>query len=569
MSHVLRRLAIAGVTVGAVALAAGCGGSSSSNSTTSNSTGGSSSGMGGTLSLVAQSNPDSIDPAKAYEVESWDYLHIMYDGLMAFDEVSGANSTKVVPDLATGMPTVSDGGKTYTFTLRKGIKFSNGKPVVASDFLDSMERLWKATSPSPYFSDIVGAAACTAKPATCNLSKGIVVNNATGQIVIHLTGPNGELLDQLALPFAYILPPGLPNADVGTTPIPSTGPYMIKSFAPSTGLVMVRNPDFKQWSAAAQPQGYPNEIKWTWGVTANDEVNGVQNGTYDWSYDNPPGDRIATLVSTYPNQIKVEPSLGTYWFTLNTLIPPFNNLQARQAVNFAVDRNAVVTEWGGSGVATPTCQIVPAAMPGGSPPYCPYTSGNTSDGVWHGPDLAKAKQLIAASGTKGDQVTILSETVSPVNNIAQYMETVLTQLGYKVKLKLLSHGVFFSTAANSATKANVAWGDWFPDYPVASNFITILESCATLRLNSTANNNSAFFCNHSVQALINKALATESSQGVDAAASQWHAVDMAITNQAPHVDLFNAKNVYFNSKRLKHWEYSIQWTTLLDQLQVQ
>lgn len=568
MSHVLRRLACASLTAGAVALAAGCGGSSSSSSTPSSS-GGGASHMGGTLNLVAQSNPDSIDPAIAYEVESWDYLHMTNDGLMAFDEVDGPDSTKVVPDLVTGMPTVSDGGKTYTFTMRKGIKFSNGKPVVASDFLDSMERLWKATSPNPYFSDIVGAAACTAKPATCDLSRGIVVNNATGQIVIHLTGPDGELLDQLALPFSYVLPPGLPNHDVGTTPIPSTGPYMIQSFAPNTGMTLVRNPNFKVWSAAAQPQGYPNKIVWKWGVTAEAEVNGIQSGTYDWSYDNPPSDRIGQLSTQYPNQVKVEPSLGTYWFTLNTLKPPFNNKLARQAVNFAVDRAAVVKLWGGPGVATPTCQIVPASMPGGSPPYCPYTSGSTTSGTWTGPDMAKAKQLVAQSGTKGEPVVILSETVSPVNQIAVYLEGVLNKLGYKTSLKLLSHGVFFSTAADSRTAQNVAWGDWFPDYPVASNFITILESCATLRLNSTANNNSAFYCDKDVQKKIDAAEALESSQGVDAASSAWNAIDREITNDAPHVDLLNAKNVYYNSARLKNFQYSIQWTTLLDQLQVQ
>jgi peptide/nickel transport system substrate-binding protein len=568
MSHVLRRLALASLALGAVGFAAGCGGSSSNSSSTSGS-GGGNSHMGGTLNLVAQSNPDSIDPAIAYEVESWDYLHMTYDGLMAFDEVSGADSTKVVPDLATAMPKVSDGGKTYTFTLRKGIKFSNGKPVVASDFLTSMERLWKATSPSPYFSDIVGATACTAKPATCNLSQGIVVNNSTGQIVIHLTSPNGELLDQLALPFAYILPPGLPNHDVGTTPIPSTGPYMIQSFAPSTGITLVRNPNFHVWSAAAQPQGYPNKIVWHWGVTAEAEVNGIQDGTYDWSYDNPPADRIGQLSTQYPNQIKVEPSLGTYWFTLNTLKPPFNNKLARQAVNYAVDRASVVKLWGGPGVASPTCQIVPASMPGGSPTYCPYTSGSTTDGQWHGPDMSKAMQLVQKSGTKGEPVTILSETVSPVNQIAVYLEGVLNKLGYKTSLKLLSHGVFFSTAADSRTAQNVAWGDWFPDYPVASNFITILESCATLRLNSTANNNSAFYCDHSVQKMINAAEAKESSQGVSAASGDWNAIDRAITNDAPHIDLLNAKNVYFNSSRLKNWVYSVQWTTLLDQLQVQ
>jgi peptide/nickel transport system substrate-binding protein len=568
MHHPFRRSWIAIIAMVSVAVAAGCGGSSGGGSSAASGTSTSTGKVGGTLNLLAQSNPDSIDPAIAYQVESWDYLHITYDGLVAFKEVGGAHSTDLVPDLATSLPTPTDGGKTYTFTLRKGILRSDGTPVKASDFLASIERLWKATSPSPYFRDIVGAAACDAKPATCDLSKGIVVNDAAGTIAIHLTQPDGELLDQLALPFAYILPPGLPDKDVGTAPVPSTGPYMIKSFSPSTGITLVRNPHFKVWSKDAQPAGNPDTISYKWGVSNESEASQVENGQADWFFDNPPADRLSEISTKFPNQIHLEPSLGTYWYFLNTRIPPFNNLKARQAVNFAINRNSPVKLWGGPAVATPTCQLIPPAMPGGSPTYCPYTSGSDTT-KYSGPDMAKAKSLVAASGTKGDKVAVYTETVEPVKSIGEYIQSVMNQLGYKTTLKALAHGPYFTTVADSRNNVNTGWYDWFPDYPVASNFINVLFSCTSLRLNSTANNNAALWCDKGVQSKITAALAAEATGGANSTSAQWNAIDKTVTDQAPLIPLFNSKNIYFVSSRVGNFQYSIQWTTLLDQLTVQ
>ncbi len=206
-----------------------------------------------------------------------------------------------------------------------------------------------------------------------------------------------------------------------------------------------------------------------------------------------------TCPRKYPNQLHVEPTLGTYWMFMNTTIPPFNNQKARQAVNFAVDRNAVIKLWGGPAIASATCQIVPPAMPGGSPAYCPYTSGSTTSGSYSGPDMTKAKQLVQQSGTSGQPVSLYTENFAPINQIGQYVQSVLENLGYKVTLHQLAHGPYFTTSADSSNKVNIGWGDWFPDYPVASNFINVLESCSSVRLNSTANNNASLYCNKTVQ----------------------------------------------------------------------
>src|SRR4051794_1647021 len=142
---------------------------------------------GGTLHLVANAAGGSLDPQINYTLQYWQLYQASYDGLLAFTKTAGVASFTVVPDLATAMPTVSDGGKTYTFQLRSGIKFANGLPVTTKDVVASFERIFKVASPTAgtFYVGIVGATACLAKPATCDLSKGVVADDAANTVTIH------------------------------------------------------------------------------------------------------------------------------------------------------------------------------------------------------------------------------------------------------------------------------------------------------------------------------------------------------------------------------------------------
>lgn len=558
-------------------LLAGCGGSSGTPGTTAtqkrsptaNGTATPAQHAGGTLQVVSQSNPGSIDPAYGASFASFDVDHMTNDGLVAFRDTSGAAGERLVPDLATALPKVSDGGRLYTFRLRKGLTFSNGRPVKATDFLASMERLWRGNATSSYYSAIVGAKACSAHPAKCDLSAGIKADNATGKITIHLTKPDGVFLQTLAIPSGDILPAGLPTHDVGTKAVPATGPYMIVSYSPLKGVVLKRNPHFHQWSAEAQPAGYPDEINWVWGVSADDEVNGTQSGAYDWDYDVPAADRISAIATAHPNLVHVFAALNTFYLPLNTRAAPFNNLKARQALNFAVDRAAAVKLWGGSGIATPTCQILPPDQPGATPTYCPYTKNPGT--TWSAPDMAKAKQLVAASGTKGDSVIVYAETVSPESEISQYVASVLTSLGYKVKLRSFNTGVYFSLAGNSKTNFSVSTNDWSPYYPDNSDYIDQLFGCDQLVLGSDANLNWSFYCNHALQQRIDTAMRYEDAHplaGSAGAAELWHKANNLLTDQAPMLPLFNPKAVVLTSEHVGNLVYNPIWTVLPDQMWV-
>src|SRR5215831_20408627 len=119
-------------------------------------------------------------------------------------------------------------------------------------------------------------------------------------------------------------------------------------------------------------------------------------------FDLPPADRLNEMSTKYANQVYVNPLTAVLYFAMNVRIPPFNNLKARQAVNYATDRNALVKIYGGPKLAAPTCQVLPPGFPGYKP-YCPYTKnpGRT----WSAPDLAKAKRLVKESGTAGQTVS--------------------------------------------------------------------------------------------------------------------------------------------------------------------
>ena len=404
MQHARRHGLMAGAClVLLVGVLAGCGGSSSSSSGGSSGSGGSTTGhMGGTMVLAWNGIGSSIDPAVDYD-QNWTLLNMIYDGLVTWKKVGGSDGNTLVPDLAQQIPQATDGGKTYVFHLRPGIMYSDGTPVKASDFLRAIEREFTVPGPvGSFYQGIVGGDACAKTSKSCDLSKGIVADDAAGTVTFHLTAPDPDFLQKLALPFAYAVPSNTPDKEVGpSNPLPATGPYMIDHYTPNQEILLVRNPKFHEWSKDAQPQGYPDKIDIRLSLTSEAEVTMVEHGQADWMYDQPPSDRLNEIATKYTNQVHLNPVPQVYHMALNTRVAPFDNVKVRQAVNYATDRAAIIKAWGGPQVATPTCQILPPDFPGYAA-YCPYTT-NPGDGKWHGPDMAKAQQLVARVRHQGPE----------------------------------------------------------------------------------------------------------------------------------------------------------------------
>jgi len=521
---------------------------------------------GGTLKLLATGAGGTLDPQVNYTLQYWQLYQATYDGLVTFQKVGGTPSFDVVPDLATAMPTVSKDGLTYTFTLRKGIKFSNGQPVTVNDVKATFQRLFKVSNPNAgtWYDVIAGGPACVTTPATCTLS-GLVVNAKTNSVVFHLLHADAEFLDQLAVPFGAILPASTPAKDQGSTPIPGTGAYKFASYNPNTALVMTRNPYFKVWSAAAQPQGYPNVIEENFGQTVESEVTSVENGQADWIFDPLPSDRLQQVSTKYGKDVHVHTLTADWYLPMNVNIAPFNNLKARQAVNYAIDKNAAVTLDGGTQLATPTCTILPPNFPG-HVDNCVYNKGTGS--TYAGPDLAKAKALVKASGTLGEKVAVVSQNDPVDENIGQYVVSVLNSIGYKATLKPLSQNIQFNYIQDTNNHVQISLTQWFQDYPAASDFINVLLSCANFHKGSSNSINIAGLCVPSLDAKMQQAeklMITNPTAGN----KLWGQLDTQImSQQAPWVPLFNPKLVDFTSSRVGNYQFSLEFYMYVDQLWV-
>lgn len=514
---------------------------------------------GGTLKLVTTAGSGSFDPQINYTIRYWQIFQAMYDGLVTFAKAGGPEALTIVPDLATNVPKPTDGGKTYVFHLRKGIKFSNGQTVTVDAVVHSFRRLFKINNPNAgtWYNVIVGGDQCNAHPDQCALP-GVVGDAKAGTVTFHLTKPDAEFLDQIAVPFGTIVPANTPDHDMGTQPVPGTGAYMTQSYDPANGIVMVRNPYFHQWSAEAQPKGFPDKITYRFGLSAESQVTAVENGQYDWMFENIPADRLSEIATRYPKQVHVNPLNQIYYVPMNVNIAPFNNKDARLAVEYAINRGAAVKLFGGSALAVPDCQNLPPGMPGYQP-YCPYTENPGAK--WTAPNMALAEQYMKKSGMAGQHVTVITETQFPFREVGVYVQGVLNQLGFVADVKPVSSNIEFNYIQNTNNKVQISVTDWAQDYPAPSDFLNVLFSCASFHKASDNSVNISGFCDPAIDAEMTKA-ETISLEDQKAADKIWAHVDHQLTDAAVIADLFSVRRVDFTSARLKNFTYSGQYEFL-------
>ena len=522
---------------------------------------------GGTLRLIAHDAAGTIDPQINYTAQYWQLFQFVYDGLLTFQKAGGEAGGVVVPDLAEAIPEPENGGKTFVFKLRDGIKFADGSDVTVADVVASFQRIFKVSGPTSgtFFNGIVGADACLKEPATCTLEGGVVGDDKARTVTINLVRPDSEFFFKISVPHASILPASTPASDVGVKPVPGTGPYMFESYNPNQSLVMVRNPHFKQWSVEAQPDGFPDSITYGFGLTDEAEVTAVQNGQADWMIDPPPTDRLAEIGTQNADQVHVN-TLTAFWYApVNVNIPPFNDVRVRQALNYAIDRDALVGLFGGPVLAQPVCQILPPGFPGHED-SCVYTKDPGT--TWSAPDLEKAKALVAESGTAGQKVTVIPDDTAVSRSVGVYLQSVLSDLGYDATVKAISSNIQFTYIQNTNNNVQISVSQWYQDYPAAANFLNVLLSCASFHPGSDASVNISGYCNpeldQRMQATMNQAILDP-----EAADAEWAKIDQAVMQDAPVVPLFTPKRVDFVSKRVGNFIFSNQYQWQMSQAWVQ
>jgi YVTN family beta-propeller protein len=499
---------------------------------------------------------------------TYPFLRMTGDGLTAFNQASGPAGAQLVPDLATSLPTPTDDGRTYTFLLRSGIRYSTGRPVRPTDFRSTFERDFALGSPTSYYDDLLGGAQCRKHPKRCDLSRGIIPNDLARTVTFHLTAPDPDFLYRLASSVAYVLPAGTPRRPAGMHPLPATGPYMIATYRPRKLIRLIRNPYFHEWLRAAQPDGYPDRIDIHIAGTADEAIRDVVDGQGDavWLAEPFTLKQISRLEVRYRSQIHTAPSPNLQALFLNTRVPPFNRLDARKAINLAVDRAAATNGWGGPSVALTTCQILPPNFPDYRP-YCPYTAGATNHGTWTAPDLTKAKALVARSGTRGMKVTLWAwSQAKGFNNVAK---EALLSLGYHVTVKpVVRADKYWGTVGDSRNRAQIGFDGWSGGYPAPASFLVEIFSCPGSLVGSPNPLDSSQFCDPRIDRLMRKAQAERLNDPTGSRAL-WQRVDREITDAAPWVPLIASENVSVLSKRVGNYQYSpAAVAMLIDQLWV-
>ena len=508
----------AGVSVLAVAAVAAlglvsCGGGGSSSSSS-----GGGGKKGGILNVTYASFPDYMDPQLSYTQEGWSAMGEIYIPLLTYKHGAGTEGAEVVPGLAKEPPKITNGGKTYTLFLRPGLKYSDGKPVKASDFPYSVERLFKVNSGgSPFYTSIVGAEqfAETKKGGI----PGIKTNDKTGEIRIELEKPRGTFSNELGLMFVAPVPRGTPDEDLSANPPPGTGPYMITKSQPGRGWEVERNPYWEKANSKAMPE-YPtgniDGAKFTVVRNPQTQVNDIEQGKFDYMENPPPADRYTEVKEQFEGtQFRIEPTISTYYFWMNTQEPPFNDVKVRQAVNYAVDAAALERVY--SGQIKGTQQILPPGMPG----YKKFEL--------YPHDMNKAKELLKEANPSDMNITVWTDTESPNNEAGEYYEGVLKELGFNTKLKVLNADNYFTVIGNRSTPdLDTGWSDWYQDYPHPNDFFQPL-----LTGESILQTNNGNFANFNEPAVNKEVSELGEEQLEEAQEAKYEGLDKKVMEQAP------------------------------------
>jgi peptide/nickel transport system substrate-binding protein len=511
-----------------IALAA-CGSSNSSStssaaasSSTTSSSSSSAAHKGNIATVVEGTFPQSLDPSIDFTTQGGEVHWLTYLGPYSFAHASGAAGTQIIPSVATTMPTVSDGGKTYTFTIRKGLTYSDGSPVKASDLTFGIERALKlGWSAASFLTSTIEGATAYSK-GTAKTVSGITTDDATGKTTIHLVSPYGAFLDVLAVPGVSYMPATTPMKPEPNSPPVGFGPYVIKNVVPNVSFELMRNPKYAAQAIPGIPAGHLDvnvKVESNTTTEASDVLNNSAD-VFDWGDTIPPSliQQVSALTSRFKS---IQTNKTFYWF-LNVTEKPFSNQLAREAVQIATDRPALARL--GSGSLVPGCYLLPPQMTGHPTGPCPY-------GIVPGqsPDVAKAKQLVQQSGMAGQPVTVWAENRQPRLEWAENYAATLNAIGFKATLKTIADADYFSTIETLKNHPQTGFADWQQDFPNPTDFYqNLVDGNAIVPV---GNSNYEEVNDPHIQSTLKQLYPVPAAQ-LATVASTWQALDTYVTQKS-------------------------------------
>jgi peptide/nickel transport system substrate-binding protein len=460
-------LAVAAIV--ATTVAGGCGSSEGDES--------SSGRAGGSITIAQTSQPDALDPAIAYTSNSWEPLWVVYTPPLTYRHAEGQKGSELIPGLAEALPEISDDGKTYSFTIRKGLKYSDGTPVKASDFEHTVKRVLAMESGGTYlFEGVLGATDYIDSGNPEGDIRGIDADDASGEVTVRLSEADGTFSNVLATSFAGMVPSTTPMENQTKTPPPGVGPYEITKSVPNREFVLER---VRGFDLPGIPEGNVDTITTKIVKSVSRQAQDVIQGRLDYMQDAPPTDLLAEVKARYADRYKEWPTLSTYYFFLNQRIAPFDDKQVREAVNVAIDSTAIARLFGGR--LQPTCNLIPPGIPGYEPlDPCPF---GDPDGAG---DTQEAKRMIEEAGAAREKVTVYANNDSNRAEIGEYYTDLLNQIGLDAELRVVDGAVYLDVIGNEKTRAQTGLANWFADFPHPGSFIQQIDGTT---IAPTANGN--------------------------------------------------------------------------------
>lgn len=426
--------------------------------------------VGGSARVVMATPPDYLDPQLAYTTQGAGADWIVYTPLLTYRHKSGVDGTELIPGLAQRLPRISPDGRTYRLALRRGLVYSNGRQVMASDFEYTIERAIRLGWPGKRFltDNIVGAEEF--ERGESQDIAGISTDDASGQISIKLVRPWGAFENVLGLPATGLVPSGTPMRDLSARPPPGVGAYRITDVVPGRRWTMVRNSRFEPLEIPNVPSGSLERISVKIVHSPQAAAEQVLAGRAD-GYD--PGAPVPPEIQARARALgsKRFDMLGvpsTLYFFLNTVQPPFSSELARRAVITALNRPYLAKL--SKGALAPDCFLIPDGIVGHPSASCPY--GDAGDRG----DLKAARQLMQESGTVGFQVVVWVQDSSPERAYARYYTKLLNRLGFDARTKAVSTAQDFGRVGKGRTEPQTGFASWFNDFPNPLDFYSVLDS---------------------------------------------------------------------------------------------
>jgi len=490
---------------------------------------------GGTLRTAFDADFQTLDPAVGYDPFAWTGEHAIFDGLLDYTGAAGAAGARLVPRIAAALPAVSDNGRIYSFTLRRGVRFQAplDREVTADDVRYSIER---ALSPhtagaamyqSPFWSSLQGVQDFWNKKAP-HVS-GITVGGRYA-ISFRLSTPDSAFPNVLAMPFTSVVPRewvaryGAKFSDHAL----GTGPFTLRSWAHGARMVLTRNP---RYFRAGLPR--LDGVTIDFNVQDHLQVQRVQASALDLGGNLVTANDFLSLKNspTDARGLVRAPDVAVNYLAFNLTRPPFKgNLALRRAVNMAIDKPFILRLLNGRGVAMNG--ILPPTMPGADPRFTYYP---------YNPAMASA--LLRQAGYRPGQLSIplTYQQSGDFDKVAQEVQSELGAIGIKLTLKPVSTTTWYGSVAYKADKEGpLVLAPWGQDYPDPSDFFDPILSCA-------GSSNAAFYCNHAVDALAAQARANGKTA---VRYAQYRTMERRVMADAPWVPLYDGVLYDFHGPRL-------------------